>query len=315
MIDDAVIMFFNAVKSMQMDEGFQVPSPEAAEALDAASSLLEWSACDGNGVQLSDFCHSLTQSLRRCLSDEEEKLDVGKTWTRFFTFRTSKNFFILWSNFLTQTIRKGNPIFIQFTTHHIFKQLMKCNPAVSSWPASMSAEEALTYHEQNALRYATGYIPRNLMSKLEKSSHANKKALLLCLVDLVEEDSGICDESQDWFKAIDRGGLIAVTTNAYNFMYAMEVVVKSMLSKKIVPIDIRSELKTSIVHSDRVQYFWKELSAEWEPEESEILFTMITDLWLTMRGYAYASAFMEMYKQETKKTVQKSKGLRKKIAN
>ena len=62
-------MFLNAVKSMQMDEGFQVPSPEAAEALDAASSLLEWSACDGNGVQLSDFCHSLTQSLRRCLSD------------------------------------------------------------------------------------------------------------------------------------------------------------------------------------------------------------------------------------------------------
>ena len=48
-----------------MDEAFQVPSPEAAEALDAASSMLEGSAGDGNGVL------STTAYIHRCLPDDK----------------------------------------------------------------------------------------------------------------------------------------------------------------------------------------------------------------------------------------------------
>ena len=86
-------MLLIALKSIQMDEGFQVPSPEAAEALDAASPMLEWSSCHRNGKQLSGFCHSLVHSLRRCLPyDSEGKLDVGTMWGIFLHLEHQKAF-------------------------------------------------------------------------------------------------------------------------------------------------------------------------------------------------------------------------------
>ena len=62
-----------------------------------------------------------------------------------------------------------------------------------------------------------------------------------------------------------------------------------------------------------VRCHWKAVSAEWEAEEAKTLFTMMVDLWVTMRGFSYVSAWMERRKQETKKSVQKSQALRKKL--
>ena len=41
---------------------------------------------------------------------------------------------------------------------------------------------------------------------------------------------------------------------------------------------------------------------------------MIVDLWVTMRGFSYASAWNEKYKQAKQKTTRKSKGVRKDTA-
>ena len=42
---------------------------------------------------------------------------------------------------------------------------------------------------------------------------------------------------------------------------------------------------------------------------------MITEQWITIRGFSYASAWMESHKQMMKKGTQKSKGVRKKLIN
>ena len=65
-----------------------------------------------------------------------------------------------------------------------------------------------------------------------------------------------------------------------------------------------------ITANEDVRSQWAEVSAECEPEESRILFARITDLWVTMRGFSYASAWMEQWKESTKKSVQKSQPLR-----
>ena len=62
---------------------------------------------------------------------------------------------------------------------------------------------------------------------------------------------------------------------------------------------------------DEVKYHWNMLSVSWELEEGKALFPMITELWVTMCGFAYASAWVEQYKQEARKCTQKSKGFRK----
>ena len=45
--------------------------------------------------------------------------------------------------------------------------------------------------------------------------------------------------------------------------------------------------------------------------EGSYCMAMITELWVTVRGFSYAGAWMELYKQRVKKTLQRSKGLRK----
>ena len=99
----------------------------------------------------------------------------------------------------------------------------------------------------------------------------------------------------------------------FEFMKSMELIVKAFLKKQDKPRDIKEELINSIEKDEMVQCHWTAMSAEWEPEESQILFTMVTNLWVTMRGFSYASAWMERWKQETKKSIQKSQPLRKKL--
>ncbi len=51
---------------------------------------------------------------------------------------------------------------------------------------------------------------------------------------------------------------------------------------------------------------WFQLS-----EEANELMKMMIQHYITFRGFSFASAFIEKYKQSTKKSTQKSKGLRK----
>ena len=67
----------------------------------------------------------------------------------------------------------------------------------------------------------------------------------------------------------------------------------------------------SILANDDVLFYWSTLSGNWEKEEADVLLRMIVEHWVTVRGFSFTSAFMEKFKQSNKKTIQKTKGLRK----
>lgn len=60
-----------------------------------------------------------------------------------------------------------------------------------------------------------------------------------------------------------------------------------------------------------MDFHWEALSVNWGKKESKALLSLIIDQWITIRGFTYTSHWMEMYKDTTKKKVQKSKGIRK----
>ena len=60
-------------------------------------------------------------------------------------------------------------------------------------------------------------------------------------------------------------------------------------------------------------FYWSLLSAGWETEEEQALLSLVTDMWVTIRGFAFVSAWVERHKQLKKKSVQKSKGVRKNL--
>ena len=294
--DTELKLFLDALHEILKDEQFKLRSPLASDVLEAATTILKWNECSGNAARVASFSKALVRHLNNCLP---AKPDREKLWRNFQTFRISKDHFMLWNNFLKESIKsvnKGSAIFLQYVTTHIYKQLINKQFAT---PAIVHQKTActLSYEEKNALRYAAGYIPRNLMSKLKRYACHNKESLSMCLLDIIEEDCMGDDESQDWVKLVNRGGLNYINNDMFIFVSAMELVVKAFLEGEGKPRDIKSEMIKLIRDSDTVRAEWSKIAAEWEPEESQLIFGMVTDLWITMRGFSYASEWMEKWKQ------------------
>ena len=72
------------------------------------------------------------------------------------------------------------------------------------------------------MRHAAGYIPRKLITQLQRTSHLLKDELIAYLQALSEDLGEMKDESEDWVDAVDRGGLVHVTYQIYRFFCAME---------------------------------------------------------------------------------------------
>ena len=143
--------------------------------------------------------------------------------------------------------------------------------------------------------------------KLERGSHPLKEELILCLYEMTEEDiDGNRSDSEDWINLVDRGGLKHVNSAVFMLFAAMERCVRKRISNTRQPTF--DQLKEVIVTGEDVLFHWAIVSASWDEEEATTLLPMIVQLWVTMRGFSYASAWMENYKKINKKSVQKTKG-------
>ena len=65
--------------------------------------------------------------------------------------------------------------------------------------------------------------------------------------------------------------------------------------------------------SDDVQFYWTMVASNWQEDAATALLEMMMDLWIQIRGHSTATAWLEKYKQDKKKPVQKSKGVRKQL--
>ena len=88
----------------------------------------------------------------------------------------------------------------------------------------------------------------------------------------------------------------------------MEKVVQRTLCKESQKIDKEAVIKC-IVEDTEVASRWCSLGVD--GESGIALLDIIIKLWITIRDFSYASAFVELYKQKTKKTLQRAKALRK----
>ena len=120
----------------------------------------------------------------------------------------------------------------------MLKRLLKERLPVSSAeaPHDQQATPTLSYQEKNIVRYVSGYIPRNVLDQIKTSAHKNKQDLRMCMLDVLEElgmdDDSDDDESLDWLRRVNRGGLLNVGVKMYNCMCAMEIEIKTFLEKK-----------------------------------------------------------------------------------
>ena len=96
----------------------------------------------------------------------------------------------------------------------------------------------------------------------------------------------------------------------------MEEMIQSVLQKEIADqIDdgTKKKIMDKILGDEDLLFQWCfVVRTVVDIEHSEVLLTKITELYLTIRGNAFASSCLELYKQASKQTLQKKMGLRKK---
>ena len=108
--------------------------------------------------------------------------------------------------------------------------------------------------------------------------------------------------STEWICAIDHEGRTHINNLTFELFLTMEYCIQNHVLAGSEYRDVQAQLK----QNDDILFCWSVLTASWSDD-----IAMIIDLWIVIRGFSMASAWVEHYKVTQKKTTQKSKALRK----
>ena len=102
---------------------------------------------------------------------------------------------------------------------------------------------------------------------------------------------------------INRGGLCRIKEATFNVFLAIEEELKECL-KTLTEMPQKDEIIQRVTANDDVEFYWLIATANFEIDEREVhleLLHKIVELYVTVRGFSFASAWLEKYKQRTKR--------------
>ena len=306
-----------AVQSIPEQDRFR-SSPSV---LSTAIKLIDWMKNGTNEKEHHEFCHKLVMKMRECFQYDKLRLNKEKLWGLYHRMRTSEDFIKLWSDFMLSsvTVADPSPFFYQYVSTYVMKELIKKDHPVLSEASHASAkyEVSLTPLEQNSLRYVCGYVCRKIRDRAEAKQSSFNAQLVLGLMELAGDE--LCDENtEEWTNKVDRGGLWHINDETYDLFSAMEFETKGVLraigsavGKSNDEESVKKKIKDAITQNSDILFKWCLLSSEMDDTVASVLFNEIIDLYITIRGFAFASGCIETFKQAHKQTLQKKKALRK----
>lgn len=308
-------MLRRAVTSILEDKSFHISVEPAATALRTAKKVVEWASV--NDEAFLAFERLVCSALRRCLCDQRaSKASRECMWRDFHQLRTSEAFKLSWCDFLTNQVKVAAlPNFYQAVTDNLFKDMVMTQAAVEE--PDLPPVQPITYEDANVVRYAAGYVCRKVYEKIKKSGFSNKDGLLESVIVLVDADRGqdaSPTSTTAWIKEVDRGGLWHVKEGTFMLFQAMEEEVREHFRmRKAMHEGYKSTVVKAISENEDVAFYWCMLTADISSDDANTLLHMLVELWVTIRGFSFASGWIEVYKQENKKSLQRSKSLRKKV--
>ena len=124
-------------------------------------------------------------------------------------------------------------------------------------------------------------------------------------MDLLDDGDEEHSESEEWLDLVDRGGLMRVNETTFQVCLVMETEPRQHLKSENIP-NFKTYIDKQVLENEDVAFYWSILSAEWEESDSQALLELVVNLFLTIRGFSYASLWMKKYKKESEKTLRKS---------
>lgn len=236
-------------------------------------------------------------------------------WGQYHKYRSSPLFREMWIKFLSDITGKiPYPTFYQSITHEIIKSLIEKRyqrstrstlTKSSETTATETAQDDLVFsvEEQNALRYACGYIIRKVRYSLDKVK--GKEDMISCLIamlaDEIDEDRG----ADKWCKMIDRGGLWHVSDETYELFVAIETEIRQYYKPQQSSFPNCKFIEDDVFDNEKVQFCWSLLSLSIQDDIATELLKIIVKQYVTVRGFYFAISFVEMYKKDHNKLLQK----------
>ena len=301
-------LLLSGVKSILDDPTFSLPTVPAASMTKVAKHLSVWIP---EHVEETRRFEVELGRLLDCVQNQA-KFKRQQMWESYHSVRTSSTYRSAWTGFLLLSGTSYSPAFCQHVGHYVFKKLVELHHPIPEPPLDRESSFEPTYEEECGIRYATGWVVRALTKKLAKSSHPHRSELRLCLLDFLDDDTDKPHESAEWVELIDRGGLFKVSNIAYELFLTMEKALRNIIQscgQQCIPEDCIK----SVTQDDDVQFIWCMISSDWSDACTDVLLEMLASQWIKIRGFSYASAWVEKYKAEQCKTIQKTKGVRKQL--
>ena len=182
--------------------------------------------------------------------------------------------------------------------------------------SSDTSTSELTDVDLNMLHYVAGFVPWKLKQKFSKPGckNPNREDYLSCLagmsVSANEEsrDMTYLEYTKRWIVVADRSGLFCVSDDVYTFFYEVECLIRKFLHE-LVHQDIQHskvEIINEVTTNSGIQFYWSVIEDGLDDDVSQKLLAEGVQLWLTIRGFSIAGAFVEQYKWTAKQTTKKS---------
>ena len=196
----------------------------------------------------------------------------------------------------------NNPVTYQHVTLKYFEALLqeKVTDLTGYTTKEREADIVLTYEEENAVHYMSGYVVR----KLQRLKYSIEFLIL-------KGDDVVAEESTEWISLIDRGGLVHVTNECFQLFLSMETVMRRHLECHETRTGIFKNMESILLYDNGVLFDWLMITGN-EEEHKDILIQLVKQ-WVVIRGHSFGKSILEEYKQAAKKSTNKSKGLRTKL--
>ena len=176
----------------------------------------------------------------------------------------------------------------------------------------------MTLEEENALCYVEGYVCRKVRDEIIKSSVKDKEELILFCFELCGDEDCKCSK-EEWINLIDRGGLWHVNDFTYTVISILEDEIRRHL--KFAALKSPNEKQRgltifeSIMKNEDLKFQRTLITANSDDSIGIEVLHQISELYLTVCGFAFASNYLELYKHCSQKPIQKFISQCKKVTN
>ena len=205
----------------------------------------------------------------------------------------------------------------QSVNRHLFNILQVEATSTTSSGQCDSTPVVMGSEEENAVRYASGYVAMKLMKEFTKKDTERAAQFVECLSHMAVEgeESSFYAYTAEWVKSVDRGGLFQINTSSFLFFRAVEVATQAILPSHLCNRHSSTDsLLEKIIENEDVRFYWSMVSVDIldEAAVTELLQSIVT-LWVRIRGFSITSAWLEQYKNATQTSTKAQKGLRKQL--